>query len=217
MKSNSRGLTDVQLALVLQKLINNIDNVGTLNSKKYHKMSYSVANRREPDNFNKKGVARPRKPNTDMHIFIDTSMSITKKHYMDSCMTVITLAKCLNIDVYVSSFTHVLGPEHKLNVMNKSIDELQSELLNIRKESGGTNLANVWDYAVYNSNCKNRISIMITDFDWVPKKDVKISIPHNMYYVPCANIDDKILNKNLNRLFESHNINADMIKNRLLY
>lgn len=152
------------------------------------KVSYQKANRRDPDDYNRPGRIISHRYLPDIHLFLDTSGSISEANYQESVMMLIRLAKKLNVDIYVSSFSHILSQETLLRTANRSTKQIWREFRRIPKVSGGTDYHQLWDYVNANPERRKRLSLAITDFEWTPPTQ-RVDHPPNFYYAPCSNMD----------------------------
>lgn len=176
----------VDLVKRIKKVMNKMSTVNrSENSFKSIKMTYQKPNRRDPDDFNKQGKIVSQKYLPDLHIYLDTSGSISEQNYKDSVYNCIKMAKKLNINMYFNSFSHVMTPCTKLHTKDKSLNQIYKEFRNAPKVSGGTDFKQVWKYIEQSNKRKRELSIMITDFgDIAPSTYMKH--PNNLYYIPIA-------------------------------
>ena len=152
------------------------------------KTTFLKTNRRDPDDFNKPGRITSVKYMPDIHIYVDTSGSISEKNYQEAIMMLIKIAKRLNVNLYFNSFSHILSQETLLKVENKSVAQIWKEFRSVPKVTGGTNFKQIWDYINASPKRKRRLSLMITDFDWHPPS-TRDEHPPNLYYAPCSAMD----------------------------
>lgn len=160
--------------------------VNVASSENYAKtvrMSYQRQNRRDPDNFNLKGksIAMTYKP--DIHIYLDTSGSISEENYKAAIMTCIWLAKRLDINLYFSSFSHILSESVKLRTRGLSPAGIYREFQRIPKVTGGTDYKNVWEYINASPKRRRELSLLITDFEYSPPNE-RLVHPDKLWYVP---------------------------------
>ncbi|PUB32500.1 hypothetical protein C8K30_1011026 [Promicromonospora sp. AC04] len=150
--------------------------------------SFAKANRRNPDDFNKPGRITSTRYMPDLHVFVDTSGSISEKNYQEAVMMLIQVAKKLNVNLYFNSFSHILSQEVMLKVQNRSVSQIWKEFRRVPKVSGGTQFRQVWDYINASPVRRRRLSLMITDFEW-PPPSARVDHPVNLYYAPCSAMD----------------------------
>lgn len=155
------------------------------NPYKAYRMSFAKSNRRDPDDFNKKGISVSQKYKPDIHLYIDTSGSISEENYQSAVSYCIALCKNLDVNLYVNYFSHYIGQCTKLNIKNKSGKQIYKQFQKIPKLTGGTDFDKVWEYINSSKKRVNELSIMITDFDYyAPNHYVKH--PNQLYYYPCS-------------------------------
>lgn len=152
------------------------------------KSTFLKASRRSPDDFNKPGRTTLVQYMPDLHIYIDTSGSISEKNYQEAVMMLIRIAKKLNINLYFNSFSHFLSQEVMLRTENKSTDRIWKEFRRIPKVSGGTEFTQIWRYINASRVRQRRLSLVVTDFDWAPPS-TRQDHPKNLYYAPCSAMD----------------------------
>lgn len=158
------------------------------NSYKSVKMSFAKPNRRNPDDFNKQGKTVSTKYRPDIHIYLDTSGSISEQNYQGAIMALIRLAKVLNVNLYFNSFSHCMSQCHKLNLRDKTIKQIWNEFRRIPKVGGGTDYEQIWHYINRSKQRRRELSLIITDFEWTARS-VYVKHPKNLYYAPCAGLD----------------------------
>ncbi|WP_314191942.1 hypothetical protein [uncultured Arthrobacter sp.] len=156
------------------------------------KTTFLKANRRNPDDFNKPGRITSVQYMPDLHVFIDTSGSISEENYQEAVLMLIRIAKKLNVNLYFNSFSHMLSQETLLKVENKSTRQIWQEFRKVPKVTGGTEFKQVWDYINASPVRKRRLSLMITDFEWYPPSR-REEHPPNLYYAPCSAMDWKYM------------------------
>lgn len=149
------------------------------------KSTFVKANRRDPDDYNKQGTITSVKYMPDLHIYIDTSGSISEKHYQSTVIMLIHLAKKMNVNLYFSSFSHVLSQETLLITKDKSIAQIWKEFRKIPKVTGGTDFQQIWTYINQKKERQRRLSLVITDFEWMPRNQ-REEHPRNLYYAPIS-------------------------------
>ena len=156
------------------------------------KTTFLKANRRNPDDFNKPGRITSVQYMPDLHIYIDTSGSISEENYQEAVLMLIRIAKKLNVNLYFNSFSHILSQETLLKVENKSTRQIWQEFRKVPKVTGGTQFKQVWDYINASPKRKRQLSLMITDFEWSPPSR-REEHPANLYYAPCSAMDWKYM------------------------
>ena len=152
------------------------------------KSTFVKANRRDPDDWNKPGRIVSTRYMPDIHVYVDTSGSISEENYQQSVIMLISMAKKLNVNLYFNSFSHMLSQEVLLKTANKSVAQIWMEFRKIPKVSGGTEYKQIWDYINASPIRKKRLSLVITDFEWYPPT-TREEHPKNLYYAPCSSMD----------------------------
>lgn len=181
--SNVDILTGLTLALNRMKQVNK-----SMNAIKKVKTTMSRPNRRDPDDYNKPGKSVSTHYLPDIHIYLDCSGSISEENYQDSVITLIKLAKKLNINIYFNSFSHLMSQSVLLKTQNKSTAAIWREFRKIPKVGGGTDFGQVWDYINEHPKRRERLNLMITDFEWWPGT-ARREHPKNLYYAPVSNMN----------------------------
>lgn len=175
-----------ELSKILQKIIEKEVNVSASeNYSKIIKGSFQRPSRRDPDNYNLQGKSISMQYKPDIHIYLDTSGSISEDNYKDAILTLITMAKKLNVNLYFNSFSHEISTCTKLNLRNRTTQAIYNEFQKVPKVIGGTNFSLVWRYIMESPKRRKEISLMITDFEYTPPRQ-RIPYPKKMYYAPIA-------------------------------
>ena len=182
--------TNKQLFCIIQKKLEKMEHVArSNNSIKTRRNTFRVPNRREPHNPDKMGILVDKKYIPDIHIYLDTSGSISEKNYREACMVIIALAQKLKTKVYLNSFSTYLSQPALLDIGNCTKETAWKRLQSVPKVSGGTNFQNVWDYIHQHPKRTSELSIMITDFCDFPDSSYHRQLPKNLYFVPCGGMD----------------------------
>ena len=100
------------------------------------KTTFLKANRRNPDDFNKPGRISSVHYMPDLHVYIDTSGSISEENYQEAVLMLIRIAKRLNVNLYFNSFSHILSQETLLKVENKSMRQIWTEFRGVSEGPG---------------------------------------------------------------------------------
>lgn len=156
--------------------LNSIRNVGT---------SFVRANRRQPNDPNKPGKVVSRQYMPDIHIYLDTSGSISTENYEDTIKMLIQFAKKMGVDLYFTSFSHIMSTPVRLRIKNRSITQVWKQFAAVPKVSGGTDYEQIYKLINENPPFKRRLNLVITDFEWWPGS-YHIDVPENLYYVPIS-------------------------------
>ena len=144
--------------------------------------------RRNPDSLDLQGKISSTKFKPDIHVYMDTSGSITEENYRDAIKALIVMCKKMNVNLYFNSFSHIISTCTKLNVKDKSLAQVYKEFENVPKVDGGTNFQLVWDYINQKTKRKKELSILITDFGYTAPNSY-FKHPKNLYYMPCSKMD----------------------------
>lgn len=172
------------LTLEILHLINHLGKVNqSSNTYKLTTRTFNKPNRRHPDDYNLAGRATRIGYKPDLHIYLDTSGSISEDNYEQGIKACIMLAKKLNIDIYFNSFSHYLSPCYKLPLKGRSLKQIYAIFQMIPKVDGGTEYANIWHYINHNKTRQKELSLCITDFGYCPPTE-HFNHPNNLYYVP---------------------------------
>lgn len=167
----------------LMKIEKKMKNVDVSKNPTYHNFeTFQRPNRREPMNPDLTGVSMDLGYYPDIHLYVDTSGSISQKDYEDSVSMIIDIAKKLNCDIYFNSFTTDISQETVVRCRNRSKAQIQRDIERIPKLSGGTTIDQVWNYINCSKKNTRQLSILISDFYVdVPRY---IKHPKNLYYIP---------------------------------
>lgn len=181
--------TQVDMLKLIKRVVNKMATVAkSENSYKSVKMSYARPNRRDPDNFNLMGKVVSTKYKPDIHIYLDTSGSISERNYQDAIKALIHLARKMNVNLYFNSFSDTLSQCSHLRVKDRSVSEIYRTFQNIPKVTGGTDYAQIWQYINASAKRRRELSIIMTDFEYLPPNRY-IKHPKNLYYMPISNTD----------------------------
>lgn len=207
----------VDLTRIIKKIMDKMQWVAkSENVYKSTKPTYQKANRRDPDDYNKMGRLTKIQYKPDIHLYIDTSGSVSEENYQDAVKSCINLAKKLNVNLYFNSFSHVLSSCTKLNCKDRSLKEIYLEFQNVDKVTGGTDYTNVWNYINASKKRKKEISILMTDFEfWAPNRYIKH--PRNLYYIPLSGMDWDCMVRSAERFCDSMMHNDPGIRKHLLF
>lgn len=185
------------------------------NSYKKISKSFQKPNRRNPDDYNLAGKIASTKYKPDIHLYIDTSGSISEANYIDTVKTCIKIAKKFNINLYFNSFSHVLSQTALLHTKDKSLNGIYKEFQKIPKVDGGTDYENIWQFINASKKRKEELSIIITDFEYeAPNR--YIEQPKNLYYLPTATNYNR-LKRSADQFMRSMKHNDPNIRTKLLF
>lgn len=181
--------TTVDIIKLIKKVMNKMSFVNkSMNVYKQSKVSYARPNRRDPDDYNKPGKMVSTKYRPDIHLYIDTSGSISERDYEDAVKACITMAQKMNINLYFNSFSHVLSQTTRLHLQNKSKAQIYREFQKVDKVEGSTDYAQIWKFINSNKKRTRELSIIISDFEFTAPREY-IKHPKNLYYIPCTTIN----------------------------
>lgn len=151
-------------------------------------MTFQKASRRHPDDPNVMGKSMQSHYHPDIHLYIDTSGSISEENYEAMVKACIALAQKLNINMYFNSFSHVMSTPTKLNIRDRSKRDIYHEFEKVPKVTGGTDYEQIWRYINQSQVRKREFSLILSDFEWSPSSRA-VDHPKNLYYMPCLNMD----------------------------
>lgn len=160
--------------------------------------SYAKPNRRSPDDPNRKGIKKKKFYKPDIHIYADTSGSISEEDYITSCEMAVLIAQKWDVDLYFNSFSHELSETSRIKVKGRSTKQVLDHIHNLNKVTGGTDYEPVWDYINASKKRRKELSIVISDFE-VSVPSYGIKHPQNILYIPCALTDWNCIRKNAER------------------
>lgn len=142
-------------------------------------------NRRDPDDLSKQGKILSTKYKPDIHIYLDTSGSISEENYQSAVFACIRIATKMNVNLYINSFSDTISQCAHVETRNRTAKDVYNKIERIPKVTGGTNFRLVWDYILASKKRQKEFSLMITDFEWwVPNGYVEH--PKNLYYYPIS-------------------------------
>lgn len=168
----------------------------TENSFKTATTSFMRPNRRQPNNINLPGKSSRTAYRPDIHVYLDTSGSISESQYRDAIVNLLALTQKINTNFYFTSFSDVISETALLKTQGASLKQAYHEFQNVPKVHGGTDFENVWhkidmlNDVIERSNRSFQINFVITDFGyslnanrrWNPDQ---ASCKHT-YYVPVS-------------------------------
>ena len=185
-KFSSKEPTTMDITRHVRKIMEKMAFVAkSMNTYKKVKATYAKPNRRDPDDFNKQGKSISTRYKPDIHLYIDTSGSISERNYEDIVKACILMAKKLNINLYFNSFSHIMSQTTKLNTKDKTREQIYNEFQRVPKVSGGTDYEQIWHFINSSKKRIQEISLLITDFEYDPPRKY-VKHPKNLYYVPCS-------------------------------
>lgn len=215
---SSKRPSNKLLILEILHLINHLGKVNqSSNTYKLTTRTFNKPNRRHPDDYNLAGRATRIGYKPDLHIYLDTSGSISEDNYEQGIKACIMLAKKLNIDIYFNSFSHYLSPCYKLPLKGRSLKQIYAIFQMIPKVDGGTEYANIWHYINHNKTRQKELSLCITDFGYCPPNE-HFNHPNNLYYVPidASPQEFKYIYEYANEFLQDMQSSGHKIRNQIL-
>ena len=183
--------------LMMKKVIQaQITNRVTENTYKTFKTSYMRPNRRKPDDINLPGKLTTTKYRPDIHVYLDTSGSISETQYRDAVTNLIMLTKQINCNLYMTSFSHYVSQTTLLKTKDRTTQDIYAQFIRTPKVTGGTDFEQVWRKIdmIDEFNTKNgkshQINFIITDYGYSLSRGHRwsreqASLKHT-YYVPIS-------------------------------
>lgn len=109
------------------------------------KKTFNRPNRREPDNDFKPGKLKKIAYLPDIHLYVDTSGSISIDAYKFALYSTVQLAKKMKTNLFITSFSDKISEPIVLDkVRQQSVKQLTERALKIPTVSGGTEFENVY-------------------------------------------------------------------------
>lgn len=159
--------------LIAKKLNKSPLSKKTQNQFKIYKKTFNKPNRREPENDFKPGKTKRTIYRPDLHLYLDTSGSMSIDDYTKGISATIDIAKQLHTNVYISSFSHVLSEAVLVDGMqSKSKSSLMKKILKLPVVDGGTDFENVYNdiqqraEKSINSHTSPEYSIILSDMEY---------------------------------------------------
>ena len=181
--------TTVDMTRVIKKILNKMSFQNkSMNVYRSVKSSFAKPNRRDPDDFNKQGKVVSTKYKPDLHLYIDTSGSISERDYEDAVKACIAMAKKLNINMYFNSFSHIMSQTTRLHLEGKSKLAIYEEFRRVPKVNGGTDYEQIWNFINCSKKRSRELSIIISDFEYTARSKF-VRHPKNLYYIPCSTMN----------------------------
>lgn len=118
----------------------------TKNYTKSTKKTFNKPNRREPDNSFKAGKISKNTYRPNLHLYLDTSGSMSIDDYKKGIIAAIEIAKTLKTDIYLSSFSDTLAEPILIDRINKQSPAMVlKRAMKVPVISGGTDFENVYN------------------------------------------------------------------------
>lgn len=194
-KAKPVGRTEI-IKMIAKVAKERVSQSQTENSFKTQAKTYMRANRRKPLDTNVAGVTKRTEYRPDIHIYLDTSGSITESMYKDSINALIQLALMLDVNLYFTSFATDISETSLLQTKGRSASEIYKAFQLVPKVAGGTNFKAVWQKIdlIDERNKRNaqsyQLNFVITDFGYSIQKDMDFTTASahrdNTYYVPIS-------------------------------
>lgn len=182
---------------IMKKVIESqVTSKQTENTYKKQSTTYMRPNRRKPEDINLPGKLVTTKYRPDIHIYLDTSGSISESQYRDAVTNLIMLTKKIDCNLYITSFSHYVSQTTLLKTKGRSTNHIYKQFLSIPKVTGGTDFAQVWKKIelIDESNKRNarsyQLNFIITDFGYSVSRDQRWrsdqAAVKNTFYVPMS-------------------------------
>lgn len=176
---------------VARRIIKIMNKLGFVNhSQNQFKRPYRTfmkPNRRHPDDFNLPGRSNMTSYKPDIHVYVDTSGSISEDDYAGTVKALIALTRKLNVNLYFTSFSHVMSETTLINARGRTAAQMWNQIKNTPKVTGGTDYRQIWNYILADKRRQQEFSLIITDFEWTPPSS-RVRHPKNLYYAPCTSM-----------------------------
>lgn len=209
--------TYLDLGRKLKKIMNKMTSTSkTMNTYKLARNTFSKPNRRDPDDFNRQGVMLSTKYRPDIHLYIDTSGSISEQDYESAVKMCIKMARSLDVNLYVNFFSHFMTQCYKLKVKGRSMGQIYHDFQTFPKADGGTDYTQIWRYINRLPKRVNQLSLVITDFEF-SAPNTFIPHPKNLYYAPCATVNWQHLTHEAEHFCQTMEHNDPKIRKHLLF
>ena len=188
--------SEAQLKRMMKLVKQFISTRESQNTYKSTTQTYMRPNRRKPLDYSLKGKSTRKSYHPDIHIYFDTSGSISEDNYKASALNIIKLAIKMDVDIYVSFFSHVITQPIRLKIKNRTAQQIFNNFIRLPKVGGGTDFNQFWNQinAIDAHNKKSgksyRINFVITDFcDRVPRDRIftnNEAAVKNTFYIPIT-------------------------------
>lgn len=189
MQMRKNPVSTVDLTKDITKVLKRMGKVNrSQNIFRMTKTSYAKANRRDPDDYNRPGRITSVVYMPDIHLYIDASGSISEENWRDTVVMMIHIARKLEVNLYISFFTTALTQETLVRTSGKSVAQIWQQIKRLPRITGGTSYDQIWSYVNRNKERRRRLSIVLTDFEWIVPR-AQHEHPKNLYYAPCSNMD----------------------------
>lgn len=181
-----RRVTTRDISRAVIKVVSRMGRVNrSMNAIRQVSTSYARANRRHPDDPNRPGRSVSTRYAPDIHIYLDCSGSISQDNYQMTVRSLIALAKRLDVNLYLTSFSHYMSTPFRLDVKGRTVAQVWRQFSMIPKVDGGTDYKQIYDVINQRPARSRQLSLVITDFGWYPGS-YTLTHPRNLYYVPIS-------------------------------
>ena len=209
--------TSVDMTRVIKKILDKMTFANkSMNVYRSVKSSFAKPNRRDPDDYNKQGKVVSTRYKPDIHLYIDTSGSISERDYEDAVKACIAMAKKLNINMYFNSFSHCMSQTTRLHLEGKSKTAIYEEFRRVPKVNGGTDYEQIWHFINKSKKRTRELSIIISDFEWCARSSY-VRHPKNLYYIPCSTMNWDSIVREAERFCKSTLHNEPNIRAHVLF
>lgn len=201
----------------ISKIIKKMSDVNkSQNPYKMTKRTFARPNRRDPEDCTRKGKSTSKRFKPDIHVYIDTSGSISEENYREAIAACIELARKCNVNLYFNSFSHILSQTTLLHTKDKPSAAIYKEFEKTPKVTGWTNFEQIWHFINKSKKRTREFSLIITDFEWCAG-NYFVKHPKNLYYIPCAKMDWQRMKREAEKFCKSAEHNDPNIRKHLLF
>lgn len=183
--------------------------------KKPHR-TFMRPSRRHPDDPNVPGVGNITAYKPDIHLYVDTSGSISEDDYASTCKALIALARKLDVNLYFTSFSHVMSETSLIKSQGCSAAQMWRQVQKLPKVTGGTDYEQIWRYVMDKPKRQQELSLVITDFEYTPPSR-RVEHPKNLYYAPCTSMSYGRIQANAETFIRAMTHIEPAIRARLLF
>lgn len=161
-KQRTNPLTTVKVIdKIMQKFTDKQETAYKFSHKKH---SFLMSNRRHPDNINLPGKRKFFKYRPNIMIHLDTSGSVQESEYQEAVLSILFVAKKLNIPIYFQTFADHVTDIMYLDLRKYTVPQSYQILQRVPKTTGGTEYEGVWKTIQNTPN--NFVHFFITDFEY---------------------------------------------------
>src|SRR5699024_2866 len=122
----------------------------------------------------------------DIHLYVDTSGSMSVEDYQMACVMLMEMAHRADVNIYFSSFSDVLSQELLLPTKGRSRQQMATMIAAVPKVTGGTDYHQIWENINASPVRQQRMNIVLTDFEFLPRSGRKVDHPRNIFYAPTV-------------------------------